>query len=127
MFGKKNEVVEPVVKQTVIEEGTVFRGELTTKTLLVIRGEFDGQINTDGDVFVAEGGVLKGKGTMKTITVEGTVDADVKCYELAKIAATGKVSGSLATVRLLTDDGSTFDGKLVMIQASKINTEEAGE
>lgn len=119
MFGKKKEEVAPVVvaaDATIIGEGTQFTGDFTTKDPISIYGKLEGNIESSSSVLVAESGVMCGNGVMQVIDVKGNVDGDIKCLEVAKIAETGKVSGSLATVRLQTEDGSTFDGKLSMIK-----------
>lgn len=132
MFGKKKEefqVVEtPVVKdQTVIAEGSVMKGDFTTQDPITIYGKLVGNIESTSTVFVAEEGDMQGNGVMQVLEVNGTVDGDIRCLEVAKLAASGKLSGSLATVRLQTEDGSTFDGQLSMIKAAKNETEEKPE
>ena len=123
MFGKKKEEVEPVVMAadiTIIGEGTQFTGDFTTKDPISIYGKLDGDIESSSSVFIAENGVMCGNGVMQVLDVKGSVDGDIKCLEVAKIAESGKVSGSLATVRLQTEDGSTFDGKLSMIKKESV-------
>lgn len=119
MFGKKKEEVAPVVtaaNTTIIGEGTQVTGDFTTTEPISIYGKLEGNIESSSNVFVAENGVMCGNGVMQVLDVKGSVEGDIKCLEVAKIAESGKVSGSLATVRLQTEDGSTFDGKLSMIK-----------
>jgi len=123
MFGKKKEVVVEAPKEyapsakTVIGEGITLVGSFDTKDPIEIKGRLEGDIKSSNVVHVACGGSMKGNGVMQAMEVEGTVDGEIECLEVAKIAATGIVSGSLATVRLQTEDGSTFDGKLSLIQS----------
>ena len=119
MFGKKKEEVAPAIMAadvTVIGEGTQVTGDFTTTEPISIYGKLEGNIESSSSVFVAENGVMCGNGVMQVLDVKGSVEGDIKCLEVAKIAESGKVSGSLATVRLQTEDGSTFDGKLSMIK-----------
>lgn len=127
MFGKKN---EPVVQETVetpkkkndttiIGEGVVIKGTFNTKDPMEVYGRVEGDVVSTSDVLVYEGGSMEGNGVMQVLDVEGYVNGEIKCLEVAKIRPTGKLSGSLATVRLQTEDGSTFDGKLLMIQGAK--------
>ena len=132
MFGKKKEVeiqeTQPKeyvpASKTLLGEGITFVGDIDTKDPVEINGRLEGNLNSTSNVFISKSGSMKGDGVMQVMDVEGEVDGDIKCLEVARVAASGKVSGSLATVRLQTEDGSTFDGKLSMIQATRIQPEE---
>ncbi|MDO5331283.1 MAG: polymer-forming cytoskeletal protein [Bacillota bacterium] len=123
MFGKKKEevVVETPVKAnaTIIGDGVEFKGNFTTSDPIYIYGKLEGDVESTNQVFVAKSGVMCGNGVMQVLEVEGNVDGDLKCLEVAKIAESGKLSGSLATARLQTEDGSTFDGKLSMLKVKE--------
>jgi len=127
MFTKKEKEAEsyaPAVEETVIAEGTFFKGDFSTTSPVLIMGKFEGNIDSTSSVVVTETGSYIGNGVMQSLEVAGIVNADIKCSEYTKIFSTGTVSGSLATARLLTDDGSTFDGQLAMLQPTKHYTEE---
>ena len=139
MFGKKKEaapVAEPVVEEvpsfkpsgkTVIGSGIVMEGDFETKEPIIINGTIKGDIISDKDVFVSKDGSLFGNCKIEALTVEGVVDGNIECRGVAHIASTGKVSGSLLTSRLVTDDGSGFDGKLAMITAAPAEPKKAEE
>lgn len=125
MFGKKYEEEEmmPVVKtskETVISEGTKVKGNFVTSDPITIEGTLVGEIETTADVVVTATGSYQGNAKMRSLKVAGKADGNLKCKEMTQILGSGVVSGSLETVRLLTDDGSTFDGQLVMVQAQKL-------
>ena len=128
MFGKKKEEVVETQEvkayvpssRTYIGEGITLVGNFDTKDPIQIDGRLEGDINSTNNVAISEKGSMKGNGVMQVMDIAGTVEGDIKCFEVARIAATGTLSGGLATVRLQTEDGSTFDGKLSMIKATKI-------
>lgn len=66
-------------KQTTVEEGTEFKGTLSSTCPVVVRGTLDGDIKAPA-LTVAESGVVVGKVEAETIRSEGTlagnVDAD---------------------------------------------------
>jgi cytoskeletal protein CcmA (bactofilin family) len=69
----------PKGKQTVVEEGTHFRGSLTSTCPIVVNGRIEGDIDTPG-LFVSASGSVKGKVKVGEVQsqgeLEGEFDAD---------------------------------------------------
>lgn len=142
MFGKKKETAPqaPAIEEvpavdntpkyqaslkTVIGEGIVLEGDFDTKEPIVIKGTLKGDIISEEEVIVERSGLLQGNCNVKKITIQGEVDGDVQCRGVTHIGEGGKLSGSLSTSRLITDDGSEFDGKLEMIIAAAPESKKA--
>ena len=121
MFGKKKdefaaEAPKPSFTGTHIAEGVEMRGDFTTTDPIIIDGTLIGDIESSNEVTINETGVMQGNGSMKFLDVKGKVDGELTVLGITKVASTGVVGGSLATIRFQPEDDSTFDGKLTLIK-----------
>ena len=93
-------------KQTIVEEGTEFRGTLVSTCPIVVRGRIEGQIDTPS-LTVSERGAVHGKAKVGTIRSQGELagefDADV--VELAgRVKDNTVIRAKSLEVKLATDE-----------------------
>ena len=93
-------------KQTIVEEGTEFRGTLVSTCPVVVRGRIEGQIDTPS-LTVSEKGAVHGKAKVGTIRSQGELagefDADV--VELAgRVKDNTIIRAKSLEVKLATED-----------------------
>lgn len=127
MFGKKKEVeviVEqaPVVEEkkdafvkankTIVGPGITMVGEFSGSDPVLIEGTIRGTVKSDVNVHITKTGQLFGEGYADSFDVDGFINGNVDCKSNATFSNTGKMKGTLSTVRLKTDDGSFFEGTL---------------
>jgi cytoskeletal protein CcmA (bactofilin family) len=65
----------PKGKQTVVEEGTHFRGSLTSTCPIVVNGRIEGDIDTPG-LFVSATGSVKGRVKVGEVQSEGELEGE---------------------------------------------------
>lgn len=70
-------------KRTLVEEGTAFKGSLTSSCPIVVQGSIDGDIEGPS-VTVSETGAVSGKVVAESLTSSGTIagDFDVETAQL---------------------------------------------
>jgi len=95
---------------SIVGEGTRFRGELDLNGLLRIDGDYSGVIRTPDKVLVGKNGRAECAIYAGTIVIGGAVKGDVFSSEKIIILSTGMVIGNLTTPRLIVEEGVVLDG-----------------
>jgi len=106
---------------SIIGEGTKFKGEFDLNGLLRIDGDFTGVIRTKGKVLVGKNGRAECTMNAGTVVVGGVVRGEITSTEKVIILSTGLVIGTITTPRLIIEEGVIFNGscKVAMPQASE--------
>jgi len=106
-------VREDLIINSIIGEGTKFRGDFELNGLLRIDGVFEGTIESQGKVLVGRNGTaVSNKIEGKTIIIGGKVTGNITASESITILATGSVEGDIATPRLVAEEGVMINGKI---------------
>jgi cytoskeletal protein CcmA (bactofilin family) len=120
MFGGKKEVYNSERVDTIIGKDTRFKGSLQGSATLRVDGYFEGDIATQGDVVIGEGGVVKATIKARNCTVAGEVFGDIVAQQKLEIAPSGKVFGNIKAENLLIGEGAIFRGACDMQAATNI-------
>ena len=111
----RNQGNGPSVPQVnMIVEGTVFEGTLRSENDLRISGRIVGKLHVGGKAFVAPGGVVEGELIATNAEVAGSVQGELKIKELLILKGSARVDGNIEAVRLIVEEGSSFNGKCQM-------------
>jgi cytoskeletal protein CcmA (bactofilin family) len=105
---------------SIIGEGTRFKGEFDLNGLLRIDGDFTGVIRTKGKVLVGQNGRAECTLHAGTVVIGGVVRGEVYSTEKVIILSTGLVLGNVTTPRLIVEEGVILNG------ACTITTPAAG-
>ena len=95
---------------SIIGEGTKFKGEFDLNGLLRIDGDFTGVIRTKGKVLVGQNGRAECTLHAGTVVVGGVVRGEIVSTEKVTILSTGLVLGNITTPRLVVEEGVIFNG-----------------
>ncbi len=95
---------------SIIGEGTRFKGEFDLNGLLRIDGDFTGIIRTKGKVLVGRNGRAECTLHAGTVVIGGVLRGDVVSTERVIILSTGLVLGTITTPRLIVEEGVIFNG-----------------
>lgn len=95
---------------SIIGEGTKFKGEFDLNGLLRIDGDFTGVIRTRGKVLVGQNGRAECTLHAGTVVVGGVVRGEIVSTEKVIILSTGLVLGNISTPRLIVEEGVIFNG-----------------
>jgi cytoskeletal protein CcmA (bactofilin family) len=95
---------------SIIGEGTRFKGEFDLNGLLRIDGDFSGVIRTRGKVLVGRNGRAECTMHAGTVVVGGVVKGEIISTEKVIVLSTGLVLGNVTTPRLIVEEGVVLDG-----------------
>ncbi|NOY09752.1 MAG: polymer-forming cytoskeletal family protein [Spirochaetes bacterium] len=95
---------------SIIGEGTRFRGEFDLNGLLRIDGDFSGTIRTKGKVLVGSNGRAVCTIYGGTVVVGGIVNGNIFATEKVILLSTGMMIGNILTPRLIIEEGVLFNG-----------------
>ncbi len=105
-----NQIVEDTFINSIIGEGTRFKGEFELNGLLRIDGDFSGAIRTNGKILVGRHGRAECTIHAGTVVIGGIVRGDVHANEKVIILSTGMMLGNISTPRLIAEEGVIFNG-----------------
>ena len=133
MFGSKKETPAPVVKaapapvveepvapavpevkrpRTLIGPGIKFTGNIEASEDIEINGRVEGNISSGNTITVTEGGSIKGDIAAENYILDGVSEGNAKVQKFCKIGKAGSFTGELFASTLVTEDGSSFEGRL---------------
>lgn len=95
---------------SIIGEGTRFKGEFDLNGLLRIDGDFTGVIRTRGKVLVGQNGRAECTLHAGTVVIGGILRGEIVSTEKVIILSTGLVLGNISTPRLIVEEGVIFNG-----------------
>ncbi len=95
---------------SIIGEGTRFKGEFDLNGLLRIDGDFSGTIRTKGKVLIGKNGRAECTLHAGTVGVGGVIRGEIYSTEKVIILSTGLVIGAITTPRLIIEEGVIFNG-----------------
>ena len=95
---------------SIIGEGTRFKGEFDLTGLLRIDGDFFGTIRTRGQIIVGLNGRAECNIYAESIVVGGMVRGNLFTTDKVVILSTGLVLGNISTARLIVEEGVIFNG-----------------
>ena len=98
------------VVNSLIGEGTRFRGDFDLEGLLRIDGDFEGSVRTKGRVLVGRGGRAACTINAGTVVIGGAFRGEIFATEKVIILSTGLVIGKITTPRLVVEEGVLFSG-----------------
>ena len=127
--GKKEE--QPVSKTetigTLIGQGTVFKGTLTTKETVRIDGLIKGEIHSEEHLIIGETGRIEGNITSQSVLNAGYIHGNVTIDERLEITSTGVIIGDIVTNALIVEEGASFKGNCQMQSMISKKDETAAE
>ena len=103
-------VTDDAFINSIIGEGTKFKGEFDLNGLLRIDGDFTGVIRTKGKVLIGKNGRAECTLHAGTVVVGGVIRGEIYSTEKVIILSTGLVLGAITTPRLIIEEGVIFNG-----------------
>ena len=97
---------------SIIGEGTRFRGEFDLNGLLRIDGDFSGTIRTKGKILIGLNGRAECNIYAETIVVGGIVRGNIFSTDKVVILSTGMMIGDIAAPRLIVEEGVILNGNV---------------
>lgn len=113
-MARTSKQIEDNIVNSIIGEGSEFKGEFTVNGLLRIDGRFKGTIETDGKVLIGQSGEATTDIRARVVVIGGIVRGNIFATERVIMLATGKLHGNIITPSLVMEDGVIFDGNCVI-------------
>lgn len=89
-----------------ISEETTIEGKITSKGDFRIDGTVNGEIMTEGKIFVGKSGHISGDIKCQNAEIDGKIDGKITVDSTIIIHTTGLVEGDLNIGSLITEDGA---------------------
>lgn len=105
---------------SIIGEGTRFRGDLDLRGLLRIDGDFEGNIRTEGRVLVGKGGRARCLIEADTVVVGGIVKGDIKASTKVVLLSTCIMMGNIRSPRIIVEEGVLMHGHCTVSEDTSI-------
>ncbi len=109
-----NQLMEDNIINSIIGEGSEFKGEFNINGLLRIDGKFKGSIQTEGKVLIGKTGEAITDIKARVVVVGGYVKGNIFAGEKVTMLSTGHVVGNIITPSLVMEDGVVFEGNCVI-------------
>ena len=104
---------------TLIEVGTLIKGEIIFDNELFVMGEVEGDLNSDSDLaklIVSKTGKVQGEIRVPNVVVNGTILGNVFASGNLEITETARIFGDLHYSTIEIQGGSLITGRLVAEQ-----------
>ncbi|MCK4540680.1 MAG: polymer-forming cytoskeletal protein [Spirochaetales bacterium] len=95
---------------SIVGDGTRFKGELKLNGLLRIDGDFLGTIKTPDKVLIGKGGRAECTIEAGTVVIGGILKGNIIATEKVIILSTGILLGNVSAPRLIVEEGVILDG-----------------
>ncbi len=118
MFGENNNEKKSTV-ETILGKGTKIEGNISTNGSLRVEGQVEGEIKTDGDLFVGESGTIKNKIEARNVIIAGEVESNVIAQKKLEILPSGILRGDIKTNVLKIEEGAKFVGSSSILKNNK--------
>lgn len=102
-----------------ISQGVEMNGQLKVPHSLRIEGEFRGQLESGGSVFVSETGAIEAPIRAKAVEIHGAVAGDIVATREVVIHPTGRLHGNVETPSLVVMRGAFFNGATRMYRPER--------
>ena len=102
-----------------LDEGTELQGELKFRDTFRVDGKVKGRIVSEHTLIVGETATVDAEIDCGVVSIRGTVTGRVKGRERIELLSGSRVQASLASPRLVIEEGAFFQGDCDMSAASK--------
>ncbi len=97
---------------TIIGADAVFKGQLQFEKGVRLLGKFEGEIESGGELVVAEGANLIGEVKAGSIRIDGTVKGNLNAKTRLQISASARLEGDIETAKLEVAEGAVLIGRV---------------
>lgn len=109
---------------TVIGEESEVKGTIHTQRSIRIEGHFEGDINSQGEVYIGKDSKVKANVKGKVVIIAGEVIGKIEAVSGLEIKKSGRVYGDISGDRLTIEEGAIYKGKVNMDVISSKNLYE---
>ncbi|TVR54931.1 MAG: polymer-forming cytoskeletal family protein [Spirochaetaceae bacterium] len=111
---KVHDVESDLYVNSIVGEGSRFRGHLELSGLMRIDGDYSGSVKTDGKVIVGRNGRADCTIEASTVVIGGVFRGNVYATDKVIVLSAALVLGNLYTPRLVAEEGVLLDGAIMV-------------
>jgi len=93
-----------------LSSGVSIKGVVKFQKELLIDGEVDGRIDSQGRLTIGKSARIKGDIKTKSVVVDGNVNGNITAAERCELRAGCTVNGDIEAPRLVVDEAASFVG-----------------
>ncbi len=97
--------------KNVLSQGVSIIGDVTFGDELVIDGEVEGTITSNGTLIIGQNAQIQGEISASSVTVHGTVEGNIMATERCALEAGATLRGDVEAPRLAVDESAKFQGR----------------
>ena len=101
-------------RESVIDQECFFEGTFRTPGNMRIEGTYQGVIECQGTLLIAESGQVNARIVAGNLIVGGQFSGEVQCQSRFELLKSGRSSGAVAAQATVIHDGAYFDGEIRM-------------
>ena len=113
-FGKKKKKPTQVNSASIITPGTSIKGEIRCEGNILLNGEFEGSIISQGEVVVGKSGRVSGEIQSAKLLVSGEFRGNYK-GDIIDIMPYGKVYGDVKVNNIIIEPNAVFEGETKIV------------
>jgi cytoskeletal protein CcmA (bactofilin family) len=100
--------------ESVVAADDRIEGKIRTSRGMRILGTVDGHIESDSHVHIEQTAKVTADITAEEVVIAGSYSGKLICRQRLEVQPTGRVNGSIETVKLMLHEGGFVDGELHM-------------
>jgi cytoskeletal protein CcmA (bactofilin family) len=100
--------------ETMIANGTKVHGTIQGRNSVRVAGFFEGEISTEGLVWIDKQGEVLGTVKAPGVIIEGQIKGDIDSSEKIEVRASGRVIGNIRCKKIAMAEGCFFQGEIKM-------------
>lgn len=112
-------VEEHTLFNSLVGEGTSFKGDVTVNGIFRVDGDFVGSIKTKGKVFIGRTGRAECTIQASSIVIGGIVSGSIVSTDKVVILSSAVVLGRIQAPRLIAEEGVLLHGELTITGATR--------
>jgi len=117
MFGSAKKTSSYVGEiETIIGKDTLMKGSISGKGALRIDGQFEGDLNTTGNIVIGENAKVTAQCNALNASIAGTVYGNIDIVEKLELLASAQIYGDIKAGILSISEGAIFKGACEMRQ-----------
>ncbi|TVQ98953.1 MAG: polymer-forming cytoskeletal family protein [Spirochaetaceae bacterium] len=115
---RKTEEPKPTVPRTATRLGrnVSLKGTLRFRDSVRVSGRLEGEIISDGFLYVEEGAEVRADVRVGSAVIAGVVRGNIHAADSLEMLPSGKIYGNVRAAKLRIADGVVFEGKCEMIK-----------
>jgi cytoskeletal protein CcmA (bactofilin family) len=105
-----NRTFMPTPSSAILSRGVSIKGSIKFLNELLIDGEVEGTIDSNGTLTIGEHARICGEIRTKSVKVRGTVEGNIFVTERCELQASSTLRGDIEAPRLVVNENATFLG-----------------